>query len=249
MSKASILKMALEEIARGVKKVDLGDLTRKPNVSERIKAIDRMVGDAGKKVASKVDDWGWKGGKPGEITGGDWTDKWNEILRINKKGFDNSADVKMHENIEAKLIDRAHKQLKPLNANMFVDDEENAMAVFASMEKANIPRRYTGKIYKATGDFIRNDNARDWIRHPKFIRGKTNDNIAGLLSEQLQPLNDKQRLEAIKLLPEWSRSLDDLGETAKEITKMTSDQKETFLSLLPEWTESVEDLVKTAKNI
>lgn len=249
MSKSRILKTALTEISKGIKKVDLGDLTRKPNVSERIKAIDRMVGDAGKKVADNVDDWGWKGGKPGEITGGDWTEKWDEIQYAQKHvDPDNSASVRMVGNKNAKLFDRAYKQLKPLGVGD-EDEIENTMAVFSSMEKANIPRRYTGKIYKATGDFISNNNAYDWISHHKFIRGKTNDNIAGFLAEQLQPLNNKQRLEAIKLIPEWSRSLDNLGETAKEITKMTSDQKETFLALLPEWTESMEDLVKAAKTL
>ena len=70
MSKGRILKMALDEIVGGVKKVDLGDLTKKVKVGDRVEAVKRMLGDAGEKAVEKADDWGWKGGKPGEITGG-----------------------------------------------------------------------------------------------------------------------------------------------------------------------------------
>ena len=52
MSKGRILKMALDEIVGGVKKVDLGDLTKKVKVGDRVEAVKRMLGDAGEKVAS-----------------------------------------------------------------------------------------------------------------------------------------------------------------------------------------------------
>lgn len=56
MSKGRVLKMALDEIVGGVKKVDLGDLTKKINVGDRVEAIKRMLGDAGEKVVEKADD-------------------------------------------------------------------------------------------------------------------------------------------------------------------------------------------------
>lgn len=54
MSKGRILKMALDEIVGGVKKVDLGDLTRKVNVGDRVEAVKRMLGDAGDAVVDRV---------------------------------------------------------------------------------------------------------------------------------------------------------------------------------------------------
>jgi hypothetical protein len=45
MSKGRILKMALDEIVGGVKKVDLGDMTKKVNVGNRVEAVKRMLGD------------------------------------------------------------------------------------------------------------------------------------------------------------------------------------------------------------
>jgi len=236
MSKASILKMALEEIARGVKKVDLGDLTRKPNAAARVQAVTRMAADASKKVASKVDDWGWKGGKPGEITG----------LSFTKQMADAYAGGNT-KNVNA-LYKKARKQLG------IPDEVADSVMVrkmyeFSDMESAGIPRAYTGKIYKKIGDILTHANVASWVSHPKFIRGLDTPGITGMLSEQLKPLTHAQRLTAIDMLPTWPRSLDDLGKTAKEITKMTSDQKETFLSLLPEWTESLDSLYNAAKNI
>jgi hypothetical protein len=248
MSKASILKMALgeiargvkkvdlEDIARGVKKVDLGDLTRKPNVAARVQAVKRMAGDAGKKVASKVDDWGWKGGKPGEITGLDFH---KEIRKADSVGYPRTLKS---------IYNKAQRQVFGKGKGSH-SETYRAMSQFAHMENAGIPRAYTGKIYKKMEDLLTHPNVASWISHPKYIRGLDTPSIAGMLSEQLKPLTHVQRLTAIDMLPAWSRSLDDLGETAKEITKMTNDQRETFLSLLPEWSGSLDELADAARKL
>jgi len=64
MSKGKAALDALKFLTSGIKKVDLGDMAR-PVTGARLDALESML----PKAAKSADDWGWKGGKPGEITG------------------------------------------------------------------------------------------------------------------------------------------------------------------------------------
>lgn len=90
-------------------------------MSAKGEAIERLA----KAAVKVVDDWGWKGGKPGEITGG----KYMKDLNI-------KADD---------LIPRLSKDFGDMGPN----DADYLMQWFADMEAADIPRQWTGKIAKA----------------------------------------------------------------------------------------------------
>ena len=194
MSKASILKMALEEIARGVKKVDLGDLTRKPNVAARVQAVKRIAGDAGKKVASKVDDWGWKGGKPGEVTG---SEAWNTSSKTKQIKF-----LKQIKEAFPDLVpyDPDNKLLQPSIKRHLARTIANP---FRRMEQADLSRDYTGKLYKA----LQRGEYGDVDPEEAFRAAKT-----------LRTLEDPDQSETfLALLPDWSGSLDELADAARKL--------------------------------
>jgi len=236
MSKASILKMALEEIARGVKKVDLGDLTRKPNVAARVQAVTRMAGDASKKVASKVDDWGWKGGKPGEVTGKTWdadvTKRWNDLAISTNARARKQLEKHAAKNPSSNIANNWKTLNQMLPESTYIDEPTaNILGDFDLLESADIPREWTGKVLNSLYEYgkQRIDSAAFNLR----IIGDTN------IPDTLALFGPSGKSGIVSVAEKVSNAM----------RPMTNDQRETFLALLPEWTESLEDLAKAARTI
>lgn len=73
MAAGDELLEGLMRLVKGVNRVDVGDVTR-PVTAARKEALGKML--------PKADDWGWKGGKPGEISGTEWTNEYDRLWGI-----------------------------------------------------------------------------------------------------------------------------------------------------------------------
>ena len=138
-------------------------------------------------AARVADDWGWKGGKPGEITGTDY------MQDLNVKPED--------------LIPRLRKSF----GDMKRDDADLLMQWFADMEDAGIPRRWTGKLAKKlwntpTGPNIPFDDSQTGLA--TYFQN---------VSDSMRPMTNDQRETFLALLPEWEGSLDELADAARSL--------------------------------
>ena len=226
---------ALEQMAKGVRQVDIGDMAAKPNVAARVQAVQRMLADA-TEAAPKADDWGWKGAPEGRLSSKDvmaaLQDAREEAyLRVAaRRGGDFDADSSYGD--AAELIDE-EMRLLPRNLgpilrqwhkggilddalffrnqpNGYVDPSmiDNMAHSFENLEKADIPWEYTGKVYKAMNKFMGDV--------PPSERGIT-AREAQRLSDLLRPMTDDQRETFLTMLPEWVDSLEELAEMARTV--------------------------------
>lgn len=213
MSKGRILKMALDEIVGGVKKVDLGDLTKKVNVGDRVEAVKRMLGDAGEKVAEKADDWGWKGGKEGEITG----QQFENALKVHRDNYGNV--IPSYKDADRKVIQRAYTQTEKMGRG----DVRSLMGDFADLEQADVPREWTGRIMKAVGRplwEVADDVGNQLLGSTTpsgLARIVMSRHIAEAISDAMRPMTNVQRETFVALLPEWTGTLDELADAARTI--------------------------------
>jgi hypothetical protein len=206
-------------------------------VAEGAEAGAKASGDDMLRAAGKIadegveaaDDWGWKGGKPGEVTG-------NKFMPVYAKAFEDASieDARMAEEIggpidtwfeSAKkildkrlnpMLNRVYKQVDRSNNPYFKnsdftandyyisdDDLINLMADFKLLEDADIPREWTGKVLPA----IRSRSQQAY--------GNISPVFAKQVSDAMRPLTNDQREEFLALLPEWTESLEDLSNAVK----------------------------------
>lgn len=212
-----LARIAYNMIAEG------GEAVGKSAADDVLKAASKIA-DEGVEV---VDDWGWKGGKPGELTGGEFTSKWDKLeeeaeeatrkaLGLSKKAYSEAFDSDEAYNLFLKNLsekqhemgDIAYEKLRR-TANPYIletsgYDAPFVMREFSILEKADFPREWTGKALPAI----------------RAYQG----NFADLSANLVQNISNLMR-------------------------PMTNDQRETFLALLPEWTESLDELAKAAKTV
>jgi len=153
--------------------------------------------DAIKALAKVADDWGWKGGKPGEITGGEF---FQRLLSAQNS----PNNVKKYNSMQAAY----RRGLRQLRKNRFlVTDEvevEHFMKQFKELEDAGVPRRFTGKIVRAV------DMRGDYIGEVPELSGAN-------LSKIMSPMTDAQRETFLSLLPRWTGTLEQAANAAKKL--------------------------------
>jgi hypothetical protein len=183
-------------------------------------------GDVAKAV-SKADDWGWKGGNPGELTGG-------EYLRIMRGAESQPSEW---DTVSEEAFRTANKQLedaktagKPVGRlyetmyNGSLDDgfspgmaRIRATSIinrgFADLEKAQIPRSMTGKVLPQ----MYNDNGLNTFYTSSLLGNIPLWDSTNRLSVMLETMDDAQRENFLALLPEWDGYLDDLAEAARSL--------------------------------
>lgn len=196
---------ALLRLGRGaVEKIDLGDMARL-DIPERVAALGKMVS----KPAKKIDDWGWKGGKPGEITGSQYFIE-REKLKIpeylytpqdwDKKALNQVLSLKESDPIrsvfERRLINRLTYLPEDKATKHALDD---TMMDFAMLELSGVPRKWTGKILRAIG-------------------GAADDQVSvENISSLMRTMADSQREDFLRLLPRSKVPLETLAETVKRL--------------------------------
>jgi hypothetical protein len=237
---ANPLLKALQQMASGMRMVDIGDMAAKPNVGARVQAVQRMLANA-TEAAPKVDGWGWKGAPKGRFSSKDVMEGLQDAreeayLKVAaRRGGDFDADSSYSD--AAELIEE-ELQLLPRNLapifrqwhkggilndalwfrnqpTGYVDPSmiDKMAYSFQNLENADIPWEYTGKTYKAMKKLLSNDPS---FRMPPTDRGITSME-AQRLSDLMRPMTDDQRDTFLAMLPEWVDSLEELAEMARTI--------------------------------
>jgi len=160
-------------------------------------------------VARVVDDWGWKGGKPGEITGG--------MFENLKKQFSTNPSKyrELEKNVGQQYLRAVESGKLPTIG--WDRDVDQLMGDFATLERADIPRAWTGKIVStAPLDY--------WPQYPALSQFKVSSTgpfayqrAADELSKAMRPMTNDQRKTFLTMLPEWYGSLDDLANAARSL--------------------------------
>jgi hypothetical protein len=157
-----------------------------------------------KAVTDRADDWGWKGGKKGEITGTEWMSS-----KRTQEGYEAAIQQieKSNGPVTKKWIDyqrKANKGGRMTPAAAERQATSRIMGGFAALEKANIPRELTGKLLP----HLDLDRVKFSLDEPEKLRK---------LSKTLQSMTPSQRDTFKQLLPEWEGSLEDLVRAARTL--------------------------------
>ena len=165
---------------------------------EQLKGIARMAEQGIKALPGDTADltsWMWRGGKPGEVTGSKFAEIGNSISSVNKYGGSRGMVGKLNTE-RSKALKTAVNQIEshikknPDSAvgNVYdslavrgINPQERAniilRTVYLPLEKAGIPREWTGKVAAATA-------------------GKGIDPVK--LYNQLKPLDDLGREDLLR---------------------------------------------------
>jgi len=164
-----------------------------------------VVAKTAKKATKVADDWGWKGGKPGEITGNEYFRRTNSFYSGMKAGVTPISKVKNSNEKTKNLLKKVEKQLSPaIQAGKLKDDHPSRqMMAFQYLEGADIPRAWTGKVL----------NAMQKSKRP--ADRDVNTVTARRISKAMRPMTNSQRDTFVSLYPEWEGSLEDLARAAK----------------------------------
>ena len=217
----------LRAAGRAAKKID-------PRTAKE--AVKRVADD----VVEAADDWGWKGGRPGEITSKDY---WKERDIIEKMGDTAAAEVRLGK-LDNKVIEQFSKSKYPhIRGDEYSWSREQGpdemMRMFASIEEAGVPRKWSGRFAEVT---LKGDSYYDYSMIEK-------------MADHMKSMTDAQRktyLDTVEKITEsWGELLPGetseetgrfVAEAAKAAQELTPSQLEEYWALLPEWTESLEDL-------
>ena len=160
---------------------------------------------ASKSVAKSVDDWGWKGGKPGEITGGKFTD----MMSVGPGRRDPVLiDVSLYKAGEQLGRFSPTRTLARGRTQRMLED-------FELLERADIPRKWTGKVMSAFKDNSIVGAMKNAGMDVSGTTSRTRQRFADSLSSAMRPMTNAQRETFLSLLPEWAGSIDDLAKAAK----------------------------------
>lgn len=154
-----------------------------------------VVSGAVKKATKAVDDWGWKGGKPGEVTGSMFksTDLRNDTDRVWTRA--------------SEQIRKATKSGKLPESNQTPDvNVKKTMSGFAELEEADIPREWTARVLKSVNK--RRNPAGGQLLVPY---------TPNAISKAMRPLTNEQRETFVSLYPEWEGSLEELARASKSL--------------------------------
>jgi hypothetical protein len=166
-------------------------------------------------LAKVADDWGWKGGKPGELTGGQYQKRLDDVYqKYRTPGEDyaesidrwfaaeESARAEMDHIIE-RQVDRS-KNLNLRKAAWEAGIEKFTMDM-KELENAGVPREWTGKVWPAIQSQLQNKY--DFI--PPIL--------AQQVSDLMRPMTNEQRQTFVNLLPRWTGTLESAASAARKL--------------------------------
>lgn len=247
---------ALVRMGRGaIEKVDLGDMTRL-DVPERLAALSKMVS----KPAKKADDWGWKGGKPGEVTGSELTSLSNRRDVGRYREAVHGEKYKYAKEDKQALEEATKKAVKQVNALRKKDPEhplvrsydlykntygasprqaalQATVQHFQELERFGVPRRWTGKTVKAIDQTRRAGNAGI---------GFSPQNVA----KAMEPMSDPQREMFLRILPSAKyETIEKTADIARGLGGLTARQAEDFFAMLPTFQGRLDKLLGTVRRL
>jgi bisphosphoglycerate-dependent phosphoglycerate mutase len=180
-----------------------------------VREIAQEVGDAVSRKPKQTP-WGWRGGKPGEITAGSVTEK--DILRMEKLGKQIAKNEGQLGQRAKSYLDETAKYSSP--SSNYSDHWHLAKhyhGAFQGLEKAGVPREFTGKVMVAAEkELIGWD-----LKRARQLMGTKNSlsykELPQAISDALRPLSDEGRDYFLKMLPTWESSLDELAQAVSNI--------------------------------
>lgn len=199
------------------------------------------------RIAKSGDDWGWKGGKPGEITGNQFVDfvkenspyvrgsSVNEMYSDAERAaeMDNAVgDSESYESfmdtvrkVKNQLSKSKHKVLVPYQVSDSLTANDVArMTAFKQLEDLDVPRKWTGKIVAAIEEAPADPN-----RLLPNLREKvfgTNDDYIGEILKNvvnyMRPMTEDQRGAFLQLLYRWTGTMEQAANAAKKLYRRPS---------------------------
>ena len=162
--------------------------------------------DAIKGLAKVADDWGWKGGKQGEITGGEL------VRKLQAKEHSTGEMLDFYRRLAKSKQENIKTALNNLNTSYGPFGASELMAYdFDTLEKAGIPREWTGKVLNALGGQIPRSN----VLGVEFDAGGRM--LAKQVSDLMRPMTNDQRQTFLNLLPRWTGTLETAAKAAKKL--------------------------------
>jgi hypothetical protein len=205
------------------------------------------------KTAEPVSDWGWKGAKPGEISGKEFMQ--NEWKLSDEIGYNNLGDddaAKIYRQQRGMLYDKFHRQLanssnellKARASRYGIDFSSNPSPSqfqhadeyilqpyhdiayeFWALENAGFPRVLTGKALGQAGpDSILDD--------------ETGDITSYALNKVLEKVSSASEAEIndfAALLSNPNSNIEEALDMFKHMAFMTDEAKQSFLRMYPSW--------------
>jgi len=167
---------------------------------EVVPAIKSGASSAKKAISEMADDWGWKGGKPGEITGLGILDSAKNAETWAKNGpqviSQMSRFVEKYPN--SPLSASISGTVAPRNA------AREFGYVMKDLQMSDVPRVLTGRIAS--------------MLTPKDLSNSLGTlSIANRLADELRTLTPQQQDTFISLYPEWVGSIEDLAAAARSL--------------------------------
>ncbi len=166
--------------------------------------------DAIKALAEVADDWGWKGGKPGEITGGMYVNELNDAFERLAMGNPNNprwlaAEAAIYDKYDPLIRKQIENSSNAAIKNAWAGDIDAFMEQMKTLEDADFPREWTGKVYPA----LRSQLQRPYDRISPIL--------AKQVSDLMRPMTNDQRETFLNLLPRWTGTLETAAAAAKKL--------------------------------
>jgi hypothetical protein len=189
----------------------------------KLQALDELA----KPVTQALDDWGWKGGKPGEITGGAWGKIQSAVggTKDDYKKLAAAVDKQLRKSKNPEVVSlyqhavNSNKKWANLAGSAGADFRAKAaaqkpiMETFEGLEYAGFPRDLTAR---AMTSMVRKTPTKISTARSGglFVPDYS---IYKRLSKALEEMSAGTRETVISLLPDWTGSLDELIVAAKEL--------------------------------
>lgn len=235
MNKFQIAAMALDRVA-------------KPGAKAVVKALDNVVESAPavskaavERMAKVSDDWGWKGGKPGEVTG-ELLDNLEhnvrnataEYTRTGKNFSQLQESIDLQRAAERQAFKQMERLKKKDPQHPVVQQYDYLRAIykgspkraashaitsgFGPFERANIPRKWTGKLTKAIGPIEKIDFSRLLNKNDGSYIGYSPSALAQELSKSMRTMSNAQQEVFVTMLPGWKGTLEELTQAARMLS-------------------------------
>lgn len=214
---------------------------------EASKALGDVAREGLGRLAKSVDDWGWKGGKPGEITGkeyGNALSKYNQLVKYGDR--QNPEAMSLYSTLEDGAMQWYDAALKGKLGADWKKTAEYYAGEFGDVEKlsrsrnlrqaflAGAPGTYGTAWFDAVSRISPRFAAFEELGVPRQFTGQlframptpihrpSFANTKELVGAFKKLSTDAERTTFLQLLPTWTQSIDKLASTAKKLYKRPS---------------------------
>lgn len=198
--------------------------------------------DAIRALAESADDWGWKGGKPGEITGGEYEralGKYNQLVKYGDR--DSPQALNLYKTLEDGAMQWYDSALRGKLGPDWKKKAEYYAGRFGDVDKLSKNNKLRQAFLRGTpGEYglsWLDEASKISLRFATFEEFGVPREFTGQLFRAMpQPIHGPTFANTTELVDAFK-------------TLSTNDQRETFLNLLPRWTGTMEQAASAAKRL